>query len=167
MIIYKITNIVNNKVYVGQTVKSVSIRRSEHVSEAIRRNGDGLLGKAIRKYGKEKFLIEPIDSASSKEELDRKEQEWIVKLNSHVSNGGYNLAIGGSSRAGWKEDPSKTAIRIAKRYKAVICLETREVFQSIKEAANKIGVSAGFMGKVVKGSKPSAKGLHFQYNKVE
>jgi hypothetical protein len=163
MIIYKITNLVNNKIYVGQTVSSIGTRISQHFHQSIKKNGDGLLGKAIRKHGRKNFIIEQIDLASSLDELNKKEIYWIKELDSHVKNGGYNLAFGGNSRAGWKENPIKTQSRISKIYKPIVCIETGEIFPSIKSAAERLGVTPGFLTNVIKGRKPSAKGLHFKY----
>jgi group I intron endonuclease len=163
MIVYKITNLINEKIYVGQTVSTLSVRLSQHFHYSLKKNSDGVLGKAIRKYGKENFIIEQIDIASCLEELNSKEVFWIKELGSHVTFGGYNLAFGGSSRAGWKEDPIKTKARIAKNFKPIMCIETGEAFPSIKEAAKKMGVTPGFLTNVLKGRKQTAKGCHFKF----
>jgi len=163
MFIYKITNLINEKIYVGQTVSPLTVRLSQHFHQSLKKNGDGLLGKAIRKYGRENFIIEQIDAASCLEELNNKEVFWISRLESHVTSGGYNLAFGGSSRAGWKEDPTKTKARIAKNFKPIVCIETGEIFPSIKEAAEKMGITPGFLTNVLKGRKQTAKGCHFKF----
>ena len=59
--IYKITNTVNGKVYVGQTVRSINHRWSQHLyvnSTCTRMNA------AIKKYGKENFRIDVIENVS-------------------------------------------------------------------------------------------------------
>jgi len=163
MLIYKITNLINGKAYVGQTVATLGIRLSQHFHQSLKKNGDGLLGKAIRKYGKENFGIEQLDSAASLDELNKKETFWIKELKSHATLGGYNLAFGGPTRAGWKEDPEKSRIRLSKIQKPIKCIETGEVFPSIKIAAEKMGITPGFLGNVLKGRKQTAKGFHFNY----
>ena len=74
MFIYKITNIANNKVYIGQTIRPVKKRFQRHLTDAIKCKLDTHLARAIRKYGKENFIIEEIDTAQSQEELNKKEQ---------------------------------------------------------------------------------------------
>jgi len=94
MIIYKVTNKINGKIYIGQTIHSMEDRWTQHCSEksCCRR-----LKHSILKYGKDNFIIEQIDSAKSLEELNKKEEYWIKELNSLVPNG-YNLIQGGNNR---------------------------------------------------------------------
>lgn len=90
--IYKLENIQNGKVYIGQTTKSLSERFQGHVSAA--KSGSNLkLSRAIRKYGEENFVIIEIDSAETKEELNLKEIYWIDFYDS--LNSGYNMTLGG------------------------------------------------------------------------
>ena len=77
MWIYKITNIQNNKVYIGQTIRPVEQRFQRHINDAIHNILDTHFARAIRKYGAENFKIEIIDSAQSQDELNEKEQYWI------------------------------------------------------------------------------------------
>jgi group I intron endonuclease len=88
MWIYKITNIQNNKVYIGQTIRPITDRFNRHINDALHNIIDTHFARAIRKYGKENFKIEEIDSASSQEELNQKEQHWIRYYDS--VNQGYN-----------------------------------------------------------------------------
>ncbi|MBR5914145.1 MAG: GIY-YIG nuclease family protein [Selenomonadaceae bacterium] len=97
MIIYKITNLINGKIYVGQTKFSVEKRFKEHAK------ADSLIGRAIRKYGKENFKIEVIETCKTFIELNEREIFWIAKLNCKVPNG-YNIADGGSFYAVKKVD---------------------------------------------------------------
>ena len=93
MIIYKITNKINGKIYIGQTVKSLKERWGQHHRQAS--YGCNLaLHNAIRKYGKENFTVEQIDVARNRDELDQKEIYWIEYYNS-LSPNGYNLHTGG------------------------------------------------------------------------
>lgn len=77
MHIYKITNNENNKVYIGQTVqKNPKMRWYAHLADA-RRGKKSYLYDSIRKYGKECFTWEIIDTAESIEELNNKEEHWL------------------------------------------------------------------------------------------
>lgn len=97
MFIYKITNLVNNKVYIGQTIRDPEIRFQEHLHNS---KGKEYLPCAIRHYGKENFIMEVIDTATSQQELDEKEIFWISYYNSYYdapNSNGYNLTLGGDS----------------------------------------------------------------------
>ena len=91
MIIYKVTNKINGKIYIGQTIQPLNIRWSSHCSEY---SGCTAIKRAIKKYGVENFTIEQIDVATTQEELDQKEQHYIEYYKSLVPNG-YNLTTGG------------------------------------------------------------------------
>lgn len=96
-VIYKIINIRNNKVYIGQTVNYEN-RFKDHfyrLSRGIHVNQK--LQNAFNKYGSENFQMVKIDSANNKEELDKKEIEYIKKYNSNNRDCGYNLNSGGAN----------------------------------------------------------------------
>lgn len=87
MNVYVITNSLNNKCYVGQTIHSIEHRFHQHISGA--RNGyPSHLCYAIRKYGARNFEVKLLQVCSSKHELDVAEHDWIVKLDSFRN--GYN-----------------------------------------------------------------------------
>lgn len=88
MFIYKITNITNNKIYIGQTIRPVKDRFHRHINDAINNILDTHFARAIRKYSPENFQYEIIDTATTQEELNQKEQYWIHYYNS-IKNG-YN-----------------------------------------------------------------------------
>lgn len=97
--IYKITNKLNNKIYVGQTWVSIKerFRKHAHIS-----SGCVKLQRAICKYGKDNFIVEQIVVCSSQEVADYLECFFIEKYGS-IENG-YNTLIGGktNSRKGIK-----------------------------------------------------------------
>lgn len=92
--IYKITNKINGKIYIGQTHKSVESRFEDHIKNA-ETEKQYYLSKAIRKYNKENFIIETIDYALTKNEIDEKEKYWINELKTNNRLYGYNMTIGG------------------------------------------------------------------------
>lgn len=91
--IYKITNQINGKVYIGQSIH-IKQRWKEHISDAIKEYSDAPIHRAIRKYGKENFLFEIIEECDQ-QELNDKERYWISHFNSTVRGNGYNLTYGG------------------------------------------------------------------------
>ena len=93
--IYKITNLVNKKIYVGQSINIIE-RWKQHQYKAFNSKEvayNSAIHAAFRKYGVENFSFEVLEECKI-EELDKKEREWIEKLNSLAPNG-YNILIGG------------------------------------------------------------------------
>lgn len=84
--VYKITCLVNNKVYIGQTYLSLERRFASHVSSS--KSKDIKFYRAMQKYGSENFKIELLEDCDSQEELDNLEYKWICYYNSCEE--GYN-----------------------------------------------------------------------------
>jgi group I intron endonuclease len=95
MIIYRIVNLINEKVYVGQTIRPLRDRWMQHLRDA--RNLDYPLYRAMRKHGKENFNIEVVASCSNVDELNLKESELISLYKSDKECFGYNILGGGSN----------------------------------------------------------------------
>ena len=93
MIVYKVTNMVNGKIYVGQTTTSLQKRWYQHCHKSSRCR---YLYHAIQKYGANNFEVEQIDVARDRAELDLKEWFWIQHYGCMIPNG-YNLKSGGST----------------------------------------------------------------------
>lgn len=94
--IYKITNTVNSKIYIGKTTHSIDHRFKEHCKSSLRnRSYTSYLYNAMNEYGIENFKVEEIDTAENLEELDDKERFWIRELSSQNPEIGYNIQEGG------------------------------------------------------------------------
>ena len=80
--IYKVFNSINNDFYIGSTTRTISYRMKEHRADGKRRPHLPLY-KAMVEYAKEYFYIELLEKhpCNDKEELDRKEGEYIRSLN--------------------------------------------------------------------------------------
>lgn len=98
--IYKITNNINDKIYIGQTSTSLAERWYQHLSKTRHKEDNSIVHKAIDKYGVEHFSIlcvENIDANSFnslKNKLNEREKYWIDELNT-ISPNGYNILYGG------------------------------------------------------------------------
>lgn len=84
MFVYKITNTLNGKIYIGQ-----------HIPNNKNYFGSGpLIKEAIDKYGKENFTREILEECSTKGFLNTCERRWIIKLDSTHPDKGYNKRRG-------------------------------------------------------------------------
>lgn len=111
MFIYKITNKLNDKIYVGQTKTTISKRWSGHKCDCKRKNTPlyALMRKHIDSIDSI-FSISVLEEVDSYEELDSREIYWIQELNSMHPNG-FNMSEGGQSFL-TKEEISRMSARI-------------------------------------------------------
>lgn len=92
--IYQITNLINNKKYIGLTTSTIQERWKQHL-QALNSGVDYAIYKAMRKYGLENFVIEELEEVPN-DQLNEKEKEYIKAKDSYIKNGkGYNLTRGG------------------------------------------------------------------------
>ena len=140
MHIYKITNVKNNKVYIGQTVQmNPKMRWYAHLADA-RRGKKSYLYDSIRKYGQESFVWELIDCATSMEELNIKEEYW---LNYYREQG---LVVYNNREAGSNKTHSAESI------------ERMKAAQKLRHATTKVGGWKRRDGGAMKGKSHPAKG---------
>jgi len=92
LVIYKITNLINDKVYVGKS-KQYKIRWKQHIDG----HNDSYISRAIKKYGLSNFEFEVVDYTEDEQKLCELEYKWIKKLNS-LAPVGYNLVLDCGSR---------------------------------------------------------------------
>ena len=90
--IYKITNLINNKVYIGKTERSIEIRWREHRKNFLKLQDDMAIHKAMYKYGPEAFEIDKIEECDNNI-INEREKYWIEYYNSFKK--GYNSTVGG------------------------------------------------------------------------
>jgi group I intron endonuclease len=88
--VYKIINLINGKIYIGQTIRTIKERWRGHYSDA-KIGKTTVIATAIREHGKENFTIEQIDSATTQKELNEKEAYWISEFKSLNYQNGYNV----------------------------------------------------------------------------
>ena len=104
--IYKIINLVNNKMYIGQTIHP-DRRWTEHKQKARHGQDKFPIHLAINKYGEENFLFEIIEWT---ENYNEEEKRLIKELNT-LSPNGYNLGEGGENHVMYGEDNPKNKVK--------------------------------------------------------
>jgi group I intron endonuclease len=116
--IYKITNLVSKKCYIGETIQDIKKRWRDHLSAIKRDGGCKALKSAIEKYGLENFKFEVLIICFDEDRLIY-EKEYIKKYNSLVPNG-YNILEGGQEGVlGFKH---------SEETKKLISLKSKEYF---------------------------------------
>lgn len=148
MTIYKITNLVNGKIYIGKTKYTKEKRLKEHFKCA-EQGCNTFLYNAIRKYGKENFIIEELDIAKSISELNKKEKFWIDKLDSRNRLIGYNVAPGGDGGDTWTyandlEKERRISI-IKETNKSRITINNGKIVKRVKEYELDSYLDSGFV----------------------
>jgi group I intron endonuclease len=108
MFIYKITNKINGKIYIGQTIKTIEERWLGHISAS--KYAKNYLHRAMNKYGVDNFHIQSVVRCGSIEELNIREVAIIRIFKSLIPNG-YNMMLGG--QVNYMTDIVKQKIRIA------------------------------------------------------
>lgn len=97
MYVYRLTNRENDKVYIGQTVKSVAQRLCLH-RWSVENHSTQAIHAAIRKYGWNVFAIDTLYTAKSIPELNAMETFFILLHQSQRPQNGYNRTLGGYKR---------------------------------------------------------------------
>lgn len=161
--IYKIWNNVNDKIYIGQTIKSINERFMEHIY--LSRMDDDCRNKhyihrAISKYGENKFHIQEIlkisrnDINNLKQDLNYFEQYYICNLKSLSTERGYNISNGGQNKSYLEKSVDKYTID-------GVFLET---FQSVNCAAKIENISSGLISSCCKGKISVCNGSVWRYH---
>lgn len=130
-IVYKATNIINNKVYIGQTSRKFSKRINEHIKNKNKRG----FSKAIQKHGSENFIFEEIYTSFDRNELDRVEEFFIEKYQSTNCEKGYNLVkYASKSTKGYKHTKESIARMVEGRKNVVYKPHTEETKLKISKS---------------------------------
>lgn len=143
--IYKITNSVNGKVYVGQSV-NVLKRWKDHIKSLISHTHiNRHLQSAFDKYGPQSFSFSVIERCD-KTQLDEREQYWIRALDSFGCNG-YNLTAGGEGNQGWR--PRREDFQHL--FLPVICLNTLQRYECVQDAERSTNIGAVSISRCCRG----------------
>ena len=128
MVIYKVTNRLNGKPYVGQTKQPIEKRFLQHY------HSKSPLGQAMRQCGLENFTIEIIERCYSQAQLNEREIFWIRVLNSRQPYG-YNVKRGGGGFEYSRSNSSET------RIERVSLVLTPDAYQAVAILAQIQGIS--------------------------
>lgn len=167
LIVYKHTNIKNNKVYIGQT-KNYNKRCSP-----CNYKGSPYFYKAIQKYGWDNFTHEFLKTNLSQKEADYWECYYINLYNSTNPLYGYNISGGGGHKnalygeqngfySHTHTEESLEIMRSKKRggnnpnAKPILCINTGQIFPSGREASDWCGTSRNNITRCARGERPSA-----------
>ena len=117
--VYKITNLVNQKIYIGITNQTPQYRFTQHINHADR-GANTHFARAIRKYGKKNFKLQELEYCKTYEDAQEFEKLYIEQYNSIID--GYNMSAGGGGSVGFKiSEETKAKLR-----GRIISLETRK-----------------------------------------
>lgn len=181
--IYIHTNLLNNKVYVGQTKQDVKKRWNYGYGY----RNQSYFYKAIKKYGWKNFKHEILeDNITSQEEANKRENYWINYYNSTNSNYGYNISLGGVdskqlelAHKGWKEwkdnNPLLFQLNLQKMREGRIkqCsipvknVELNTIYYSAGEASRQTGADQSGITKCCKKKQKTAGGYHWEYADIK
>lgn len=148
MIVYKATNKINGKCYIGQTRHSLEHRKIAHLRCA-KKGVDTHFYQAIRKYGADNFEWEIICSTNDKQRLNELETFYITKFDSIKH--GYNMVDGGDNNVMDIES-------VKTRHDEI--MKSPEVRKKISESMKKLRKEKGFSEEHRRKLSESAKGNH-------
>jgi predicted GIY-YIG superfamily endonuclease len=150
MLVYKATNTINRKFYIGITARQLKDRVKEHISDSKKRGGCPAFHAAIRKYGKDAFSWEILHKDLLREDAESKERLLIATLKP-----AYNIAPGGRTGGGELKG------------RPVVCINSGEVFPSGAEASRTLGLSIMRVSQICRHGGATREGLRFRFEDAE
>jgi group I intron endonuclease len=151
VLVYKVTNLANGKIYIGKWMREcVQARWNKHVADARLNRGCPLLGRAIRKYGPEGFVIEVICQSWNRKDLGELEKLCVAQYKSNQRKYGYNLTPGGDGAPFGEGNPMwgrthSDGVKAKMRALRLGSKQTEETKRKISDASR--GENNGFYGK--------------------
>ncbi|QWI10076.1 GIY-YIG nuclease family protein [Bacillus mycoides] len=150
MIIYKATNSVNGKVYIGLSTLTLEERIKGHYYHATNNHKNYYFYNAIRKYGWDAFTWEVIDQTDDYDELLQLEIHYIAKHNSY--NNGYNSTKGGDGTKGVDHAGEKNSRAILTKEDVLLILDLLIVNKkTTREIGEMFGVDKSVINSINRG----------------
>lgn len=144
-IIYKATNQLNGKIYVGKTTLTLEQRRKKH--QAVRNAPRQVFQAALVKYGFDAFHWEILENIPDSE-LDAAEMRWIAELNATDPARGYNRSVGGDGgRRGFTDTPEVRKKKAQGMLGNQNAKKTSDAPRRALSAAHKAALSAAMVGR--------------------
>ena len=94
-LIYICKNLINNKIYIGQTIQGLEKRKSKHIYDTINNCDKTIFHRALKKYRIDNFEWSILEDNIALDELSKKEIFYIKQYNSTNKDIGYNMTEGG------------------------------------------------------------------------
>jgi hypothetical protein len=144
-LIYKATNILNQKFYIGRCVGKVEIREYKHWWYATNKKSNSPFPNALRKYGRGNFKWEILEECN-KSNVGQREIYWINELKPH-----YNATLGGDG--GTLGRPCPEHVKEATRQSRIVSVKDRKtgkIYRSMKEAREDTGVLESSISRSIK-----------------
>ncbi len=137
--VYKIVNLINQKIYIGYTQRSLNRRLQEHFLKA-KKDSNSSLAQAIKKYGCNNFTISLLKTYSSRQEMIEGEIYYISLHQSYKSEIGYNQTQGGEggNTNGGKKFPKQWKINISKSRSNTKAVSRRKFSEIIEKEICKL-----------------------------
>jgi hypothetical protein len=177
--IYRFTNKINGKAYVGQSI-NIDERRRTHFyitrSGKLPKSDNNVFHRAILKYGEDVFVFDILETLSrdevkqNKEIINQAEIKWIKRLGT-MSPNGYNTKSGGGQNV-FMAESVKMQMRESHKGKhfykrnnrEVMCIESKIRYGSVAEAARAYKVSSTAIRLCCDGRNNKAGGVHWCYS---
>lgn len=179
MLIYIIKNKINDKVYIGQTVRTLSERIEDYRKESLYYPDSRPIIRAMARYGFQNFYWEVLeDGIIDLDELDQKERQYIQEYQCLCSQNGYNVEKGGRGKGKHSEETKKKigdAQRGEKNHRfgkcgketynsrPVIDLTTGKIYESACLAAKDTKLNFSHVCAVARGTRGSTGHRVFRY----
>ena len=128
--VYKITNTVNDKIYIGQTTETLKHRFSRHTGYQLDETYNSKIHRVMKKYGTDKFSIHLIEEVEDQEKLTEREYFWINKLD--TINNGYNINNSGLKCGGDTLTNHPNRDEICKKISKVVSGKNNHKVQKVK-----------------------------------
>ncbi len=166
--VYKLINIVNNKIYIGSTTLGSGKRFKMHVADSLANRDNYPIHQAIREFGENNFNLSVIEFCNSLEEMNKREAFYIAAFGSTNPEIGYNRKVGGGVRFQSEETKQKIGDlhrgKISDKRKPILQYDgkTGEFIQeyvSLSSAEEQTGIGRGSIIRVLNGkmNRPSKK----------